>query len=128
MKVSIEGQGNFITLFFPGFVCFCLYEAQRSGERLQDHRSSGYKSDCTPVRLTSPKFWKHTFKKDSSNTKLCFCLYILTYRNNPSFTSMGILIFLSLCSNTDQIRMKLRVFQAHLMGSRNQVLTYSWTS
>ena len=53
---------------------------------------------------------------------------ILTYRNNPSYTSMGILIFLSVRSNTDQIRMKLRLFQAHLMCSRNRVLTYSWTS
>ena len=23
--VSIEGQGNFFTIFFPGFVCFVLY-------------------------------------------------------------------------------------------------------
>ena len=44
---------------------------------------------------------------------------ILTYRNNPSYTSMGILIFLSVSLNTDQIRMKLRLFQAHLMCSRN---------
>ena len=56
------------------------------------------------------------------------CVYILTYRNNPSYTSMGILIFLSVRSNTDQIRMKLRLFQAHLMCSRNRVLTYSWSS
>ena len=35
---------------------------------------------------------------------------ILTYRNNPSYTAMGILIFLSVRSNTDQIRMKFRIF------------------
>ena len=23
--VSIEGQGNFFTIYFPGFVCFVLY-------------------------------------------------------------------------------------------------------
>ena len=25
MKVSIEGQGHFFTIYFPGFVCFVLY-------------------------------------------------------------------------------------------------------
>ena len=40
--MSIEGQGHFFTLFFPGFVCFVLYYAEISGERLQDHWSSGY--------------------------------------------------------------------------------------
>ena len=34
-------QRSSLTLFFPGFVYFMLYEAQISGERLQDHRSSG---------------------------------------------------------------------------------------
>ena len=53
---------------------------------------------------------------------------ILTYRNNPSYISMGILICLSVRSNTDQIRVKLRLFQVHRMCSRNRVLTYSWTS
>ena len=27
---------------FPGFVCFVLYKATISGERLQDHWSSGF--------------------------------------------------------------------------------------
>ena len=40
--MSIEGQGNFFTIYFPGFVCFVLYEAKISGERLQDHWSSGF--------------------------------------------------------------------------------------
>ena len=40
--MSIEGQGHFFTIYFPGFVCFVLYWAKISGERLQDHWSSGY--------------------------------------------------------------------------------------
>ena len=39
--MSIEGQGHFFTLYFPGFVCFVLYLDKISGERLQDHWSSG---------------------------------------------------------------------------------------
>ena len=41
--MSIEGhrQGHFLTLFFSRFCnILCLYAAQISGERLQDHRSS----------------------------------------------------------------------------------------
>ena len=41
MYVSIEGQGHFFTIYFQGFVCFVLYWAKISGERLQDHWSSG---------------------------------------------------------------------------------------
>ena len=45
--MSIEGQGHFFTIYFPGFVCFVLYLAKISGERLQDHWSSGfYKLTC----------------------------------------------------------------------------------
>ena len=42
--MSIEGQGHFLTLFFPRFRIFCAYtnESQISGERLQDHWSSGW--------------------------------------------------------------------------------------
>ena len=39
--MSIEGQGRFFTIYFPGYVCFVLYKAKISGERLQDHWSSG---------------------------------------------------------------------------------------
>ena len=39
--MSIDGQGHFFTIYFPGFVCFVLYLAKISGERLQDHWSSG---------------------------------------------------------------------------------------
>ena len=40
--MSIEGQGHVFTIYFPGFVCFVLYLAKISGERLQDHWSSGF--------------------------------------------------------------------------------------
>ena len=43
--MSIEGQGHFFTIYFPGFVCFVLYWAKISGERLQDHWSSGINDD-----------------------------------------------------------------------------------
>ena len=48
--MSIEGQGHFFTIYFPGFVCFVLDKAMISGEGLQDHWSSGSCSDkniCT---------------------------------------------------------------------------------
>ena len=48
--MSIEGQGHFFTIYFPGFVCFVLYLAKISGERLQDHWSSGFKW-AWPVNL-----------------------------------------------------------------------------
>ena len=32
-------------------------------------------------------FWKHTFKKDSSNTKLCFCLYVNHTKQNVDLIS-----------------------------------------
>ena len=41
--MSIEGQGHFFNIYFLGFVCFVLYLAKISGERLQDHWSSGLK-------------------------------------------------------------------------------------
>ena len=39
--MSIQGQGHFLTIYFPGFECFVLYYAKISGERLQNHWSSG---------------------------------------------------------------------------------------
>ena len=41
--MSIEGhcQGHFLTLFFQVLYILCVYEAQISGERLQDNWSSG---------------------------------------------------------------------------------------
>ena len=40
--MSIEGQGHFFIIYFPGFVCFVLYWDKISGERLQDRWSSGF--------------------------------------------------------------------------------------
>ena len=51
--MSIEGQGHFFTVYFPGFVCFVLYKAKISGERLQDQWSSGYE-DLTKI-ISSPE-------------------------------------------------------------------------
>ena len=55
--MGIEGQGHFFTIYFPGFVCFVLYLAKISGERLQDHWSSGLISGlafaCTQVIVKS---------------------------------------------------------------------------
>ena len=50
--MSIEGQGHFFTIFFPGFVCFVLYLDKISGERLQDHWSSGLISCSAEVSMT----------------------------------------------------------------------------
>ena len=51
--MSIEGQGHFFTIYFPGFVCFVLFLAKISGERLQDHWSSGYFCiECTSIDRT----------------------------------------------------------------------------
>ena len=49
--MSIEGQGHFFTIYFPDFVCFVLYKAKISGERLQDHWSSGFRLRRDPVFL-----------------------------------------------------------------------------
>ena len=50
MKVKVIS----LPYIFPGFVCFVLYKARISGERLQDHWSSGLISICVyiffPVR------------------------------------------------------------------------------
>ena len=73
--MSVEGQGHFFTIYFPGFVCFVLYLAKISGERLQDHWSSGIYF-C----------WKCEKKKDISvfgsvgdikirYTKFCCCYF-----------------------------------------------------
>ena len=44
----IEDQGHFFTIYFPGFICFVLYKATISGERLQDHWSSCYHVSINP--------------------------------------------------------------------------------
>ena len=56
--MSIEGQGHFFTIYFPGFVCFVLYLDKISGERLQDHWSSGFLEyfSVSPVAVTNSSF------------------------------------------------------------------------
>ena len=39
--MSTEGQGFFFSIYFPVFLCFVLYKANISGQRLQDHWTSG---------------------------------------------------------------------------------------
>ena len=41
MSIESHRQGHFLTLFFQVLYVLCLYEAKISGERLQDHWSSG---------------------------------------------------------------------------------------
>ena len=48
--MSIESQGYFFTIYFPGFVCFVLYLDKMSGERLQDHWSSGFDSFINAIK------------------------------------------------------------------------------
>ena len=59
--MSIEGQGHSFTIYFPGFVCFVLYLDKISGERLQDHWSSGH--------IFLLKLYHHVYKTISS---LCY--------------------------------------------------------
>ena len=65
--MSIEGQGHFFTIYFPGFVCFVLYLDKISGERLQDHWSSGYIHGV--MFQASGKF--HPFSIEFACTPLC---------------------------------------------------------
>ena len=41
--MSIEGQGHILSIYFPGFVCFLLYLAKISGERLETIAASDLK-------------------------------------------------------------------------------------
>ena len=50
--MSIEGKGHFFTIYFPGFVCFVLYLAKISGERLQDHWSSGLTCEVKNIYIS----------------------------------------------------------------------------
>ena len=79
--MSIEGQGHFFTIYFPGFVCFVLYLDKISGERLQDHWSSG-------------SFYAQNIDREAvltSTHNLCFRAKIrkIMYTPvNPSFTTL----------------------------------------
>ena len=70
--MSIEGQGHFFTIYFPGFVCFVLYLAKISGERLQDHWSSGFDIIC---KLCFARF--KSWSREKSENIICLDPYIL---------------------------------------------------
>ena len=71
--MSIEGQGHFFTIYFPGFVCFVLYLAKISGERLQDHWSSGLHRDTSLVYFSYNPRQKYVLLCDlHPNLKACF--------------------------------------------------------
>ena len=40
--MSIEGQGHFFTIYFPGLYVLCFTNVKISGEHLQDQWSSGH--------------------------------------------------------------------------------------
>ena len=76
--MSIEGQGHFITIYFPGFVCFVLYLDKISGERLQDHWSSGFLLFLTvflsthiATKLGYVLKWTHDLKSNQEDL-VCF--------------------------------------------------------
>ena len=50
-----EGQCHFFTIYFQGFVCFVLYWAKISGERLLEHWSSGFIFPCLSKKKKLPK-------------------------------------------------------------------------
>ena len=58
--MSIEGQGHFFTIYCPDFVCYVLYQAKISGERLQDHSSSGFIRSLLELVTRKPVFWVAT--------------------------------------------------------------------
>ena len=64
--MSIEGQGYFFTIYYPGFVCFVLYKATISDERLQDHWSSGLHPDI----LNEPLFQHPVAIKELKRLKI----------------------------------------------------------
>ena len=41
-ELAVKVISFIFTIYFPGFVCFVLYLDKISGERLQDHWSSGF--------------------------------------------------------------------------------------
>ena len=76
--MSIEGQGHFFTIYFPGFVCFVLYLAKISGERLQDHWSSGFLVQQTKILSEEIDYQMselvHYFKMSRVVRKPAFCI------------------------------------------------------
>ena len=70
--MSIEGQGHFFTIYFPGFVCFVLYQAKISGERLQDHWSSGFKYILIFAQNIDCGYTLEPPRCETSTHNLCF--------------------------------------------------------
>ena len=70
--MSIEGQGHFFTIYFPGFVCFVLYLAKISGERLQDHWSSGFFHFKKNVNVSLFQGFKKIFCTFIESEDMCF--------------------------------------------------------
>ena len=57
---------SFLYHIFPGFVCFVLYLAKISGERLQDHWFSGLK-----MTLIAKKYVDSAIQGDKNHTRQC---------------------------------------------------------
>ena len=89
--MSTEGQGHFFTIYFPGYVCFVLYKAKISGERLQDHWSSGLIFFSTDLQTKSELLLKKSLLELIyfliTITRLCNILQILIVLKNEFFSS-----------------------------------------
>ena len=86
--MSIEGQGHFFTIYFPGFVCFVLYWAKISGECLQDHWSSGFLSYATMyLNMMNDCYfiYNYFFLKHRNDIK---CKDYMNKRENLSYHSL----------------------------------------
>ena len=62
--MSIEGQGHFFTIYFPGFVCFVLYKAIQ----VSVYRTIG------PLVLFSNKMFHHISSAFTSARVFKFCI------------------------------------------------------
>ena len=76
--MSIEGQGHFLTLFFQVLYILCLYEAHISGERLQDHWSSGLNLQVTRPCII-PRMNSNFGLIEPLNTELAACVSKMYY-------------------------------------------------
>ena len=87
--MSIEGQGHFFTIYFPGFVCFVLYLDKISGEHLQDHWSSGCNRgyDCAMIGQTQLFLWPRysdiilllTITVQGYQISIAYCLFFISF-------------------------------------------------
>ena len=101
--MSIEGQGHFFTIYFPGFVCFVLYLDKISGEHLQDHWSSGLDLNLSiHYDIVSTKIYVkwNDFNFDIVN-------FPFLDGDVPQRLSYGVYIYLNLFALPEQLRMLL---------------------